>query len=335
MPKSSGQKLKLLYLMQILMTRSDQDHPLSVQELITALEEQDISAERKSIYADMEALEEYGLDIIKVRGKNNKYYVGERIFQLAELKLLVDVVQASNFITEKKSADLIGKLGSLASEHEARLMQRQVYVTGRPKTINEEIYYNVDKIHSAISSGKKIKFHYYEWVVDSAYPRLFDRRLRHGGEDYTASPWALTWDDENYYLIAYDSARGDIRHYRVDKMSDIRVTQDKRDGQEQFHQFDIASYNKMTFGMFSGEETKVTLKFSNYLIGVVVDRFGRDITIHRAGEGHFLIHLKIVVSPQFISWLFGFGNDVEVISPNRVRQYLRDELDKVKAVYDK
>lgn len=333
MPKSAGQKLKLLYLMQILLDNSDEAHPLSVQDLIAALDRKGVAAERKSIYDDMEALEQFGLDIVTVRGRGNAYYIGERTFQLPELKLLVDVVQSSNFITEKKSGELIRKISSLTSVYESLLLRRQVYVTGRTKAINEEIYYNVDKIHSAISENKKIRFLYFEWVVDRSYPHLFDRRFRHGGAPYLISPWALTWDDENYYLIGFDSAAGIIKHYRVDKMSDIRVADEERDGQSHFERFDIARYTKMTFGMFSGEETDVRLRFHNRLIGVVVDRFGRDIMIHPSSGEHFALTVRVAVSPKFISWLFGFGSQVEVLAPDSVKDYLLAEMEKVKGLY--
>ncbi len=325
MAKQSNQKLKLLYLWRILMERTDEEHPMTTAELISALEGYGVPAERKSIYADLEALELFGLDI--VRNRRQGCYVGERPFQLAELKLLVDAVQSSRFITHRKSEELIKKVEGLASVHQARALQRQVYVANRIKTMNESIYYNVDKVHSAISAGKKITFHYFEWTCEGK------KRLRHSGKLYRISPWALTWDDENYYMIGFDSKRNGIRHYRVDKMQDISITRENRDGQEHFECFDMAVYSKKMFGMFNGREETVRLRFANRLAGVVIDRFGRDIPMTRSGPEHFVINLQVAVSPQFLSWLFAFGADVTVLSPDSVIDQLRQQAQAVLGQY--
>lgn len=326
MGRSSNQKLKLLYLMGILQEFTDEDHAMSLSEILAELQRNGISAERKSLYDDMESLRTYGIDIVKTGGRNCGYYIANRTFELPELKLLVDAVQSSKFITVKKSNELIKKVESLASKHEASLLQRQVYVTNRIKTMNESIYYNVDKIHNAISFGKQIRFLYFEWVVDFQNKEKIKKRYRRHGACYQVSPWSLTWDDENYYLIAFDSQAGIIKHFRVDKMERIEVTDQQRDGQSHFRQFDMATYSKKMFGMFSGEERNVKICFANHLIGVVIDRFGKDVFISQRDENYFTVTAKVVASPQFMGWLFSFGHHAMLLSPEDLREEYRKYL---------
>lgn len=328
MPKGTKQKLKLLYLMKIFLEQTDDNHKLTTPELIAKLDNYGISAERKSIYDDVEALREYGLDIIKEQeGKNHYYYVGSRQFQLPELKLLVDAVQSSKFITEKKTNELIGKLESLVSKHEAKALQRQVYVTGRVKTNNEKIYYSVDKIHAAISSDVKIRFHYFQWTVDKK------KELRKDGAWYCISPWALSWDDENYYMIGFDSEGNKIKHYRVDKMLDLELLEERREGQENFREFDMASYAKRFFSMFGGEQQRVTMEFDNSLVGVVIDRFGHDVILSKKDETHFTVSVEVEVSPQFLAWIIALGKGATVVAPDEVVQQIRDEARRLMETY--
>lgn len=310
-------KLKTLYLMKILLDRTDDDHSLTMPELISALGEYGIEAERKSLYADISALREYGIDIETRRGKSVGYYVANRLFELPELKLLVDAVQSSRFITTKKSNELIKKLSSLASGYEATQMRRQVYVANRIKTHNESIYYNIDALHSAILRSSRITFQYFDWTPDKT------RALRHDGHLYDVSPWALTWDDENYYLIAYDSAVGDIRHYRVDKMLRITATGQPRDGRDKFRDFDMAVYSSRTFGMFGGQLECVVLDCADELAGVIIDRFGQDVTIVRR-EGHFETTVNVMVSPMFLSWVVSFGGRMKILSPGTVKNAMAE-----------
>lgn len=312
MPKSSNQKLKLLYLMKILQEKTDENHALSVTELICELGRYDIKAERKSIYDDLEALRFYGLDIESTRSKTVGYFLASRTFELPELKLLVDSVQSSKFITHKKSTDLIKKIESLCSAYEGQSLQRQVYVANRIKTMNESIYYNVDNIHTGIGDNKKISFKYFEYSVTK------EKVLKRNGERYIISPYALTWDDENYYMIGYDSDAAMVKHYRVDKMTDIMVTEEKRDGQQHFQNLDIAVYSKKLFSMFSGAEETVRIEFVNRLIGVVIDRFGKDIIVVKSDDAHFVISVSVAVSQQFLAWIASFGNEVKILSPDSV-----------------
>ena len=280
MPRESSQKLKLLYVMRYLLRSSDEAHPVTVQQIIDFLSGEGIPAERKSIYDDVEALRRFGLDIIQVKiGRQNGYYVGSREFELPELKLLVDSVQSSKFITYKKTLTLIRKIESLASVYEAQLLSRQVYVKNRIKTMNESIYYNVDEIHTGIARDRRIRFRYFDYTVSK------ERRFRRDGGYYVVSPFALTWDDENYYLVAYDSEAGIIKHFRVDKMLDIGILDEARDGQESFAALDMAEYAKKVFGMFSGREERVRMRFDNQLVGAVLDRLGELLHRDRTGGG--------------------------------------------------
>lgn len=331
MAKSSYQKLKPLYVMDFLLKNTDAEHPASMSQIIEYLNSQGISAERKSIYDDLEALRFYGLDIVTSAdtGKKAGYYVSQRNFELPELKLLVDSVQSSKFITHKKTTTLIKKIETLASIHEAQLLNRQVFVANRIKTMNESIYYNVDAIHTGIANNKKIKFKYFEYAVDKS------RRYRKDGAFYVMSPFAMAWDDENYYLVAYDSDAGIIKHFRIDKMTNISPIDEPRDGQEAYAAIDMAVYAKKVFGMFSGEEVTVHLRFSNQLVGAVLDRLGRDAFIVPDGDEHFTVRADVVVSPQFFAWVCGFGDMAEILGPVKVVDAMREHIDKVAAVYHK
>jgi len=307
---------------------------MTMKEMITSLSEYDIKAERKSIYDDIEALKTYGLDIENGKDKGDyRYYVNSRLFEMPELKLLVDAVQSSKFITYKKSEQLIKKVESLASNHDAHLLQRQVYVNKRIKTMNESIYYNVDKIHTAISEGKKISCLYFEWQINFEGKEKVKKNFKKNGERYLISPWSLTWDNENYYLIAFDSSANCIKHYRVDKMSDIRVENVLRDGQETFEKLDMAVYSQKVFGMFGGTEETVSLKFVNGLIGVVIDRFGADIFLRKEDESHFIVTTKAENSPQFLAWVFALGSGAQILSPENVKRDFLNMIESAKKLY--
>lgn len=320
MARSEKQKLKLLYITQYLSEQTDEDHTATTQDIIAYLEANDISAERKSIYSDIDLLIDFGLDIIKVKERPGGYYLASRQFELAELKLLVDAVQASKFITSKKSGELIGKLETLCSKAQAKQLHRQVVVTNRTKAVNESIYYNVDMIYNAIAANSKIRFQYFEWSVDK------EMKLRRGGEFYEVSPWLLSWDDENYYLIAHDDRSGEIRHYRVDKMLKLDLLPIPREGQEQFSDFDVAGYSKKTFGMFAGEEETVSLRCDSSLTGVIIDRFGKDVSMRRLDDTHIRARVNVAVSRQFFGWLAGLGTSIQIDSPDHVAAAYRDYL---------
>lgn len=330
MAKGANQKLKILYLMKILMERTDENHSITMPEIISALEAYGISAERKSIYSDIESLRTYGLDIVgEAEGKTFYYRVVDRTFELAELKLLVDSVQSAKFITEKKSNELIKKIESLSSRYEAQQLQRQVYTSNRIKTLNESIYYNVDLLHDAINENSKIKFHYFQWNADKKM------ELRKDGAYYVVSPWGLSWDDENYYMVAFDAAANKIKHYRVDKMLHIELIGEEREGKNHFDKFDMALYAKKMFGMFAGEEESVKIECHNRLAGVMIDRFGKDVTMIKKDSEHFTVNVKVAVSKQFLAWVMALGSDAKIIGPDWVVQQVKDELKRLYELYDK
>ena len=327
MAKSSMQKLKLLYLYDILMEKTDENHPMTVKDMISELAKYGISAERKSIYDDLELLcDVYGMDIVQVKSKSFGYYVGSRQFELAELKLLVDSVQSAKFMTDKKSLSLISKIEQLAGHHEAQLLRRQVYVTNRVKAVNENIYYNVDRIHDAIARNRQITFRYFEWTMEKT------KKYRKDGKLYTETPIALTWDDENYYLITYKQKYMSFTHYRVDKMESISITDDERVMPEA--DFDLAGYSKKVFSMFGGEEESVTVEFDASLAGVVIDRFGLDVNMYRINDTKFNANLRVAVSNQFFSWIMNFGAKAKITAPERVAKEFITYVGEIKSNYE-
>ena len=318
MPKSGNQKAKLLYLMQILNERTDEAHPMSTNDLIDALAQNGIDAERKSIYSDLETLETFGMDIQKIGGRNAGYYVGSRPFELVELKLLVDAAQVSHFITSKKTNHLISKLENLTSFYQARQLQRQVVVSDRIKSINERSYYTVDELHRAIQDNKQIRFRYFNWEIKDG---KLSKELRRGGKEYRVSPLFLTWDDENYYRVAYDEDQQDQRNFRVDKMDTVTITDEER---THFEDLRPADYARKAFGMFGGEEERVELEFANHLAGVIADRFGKDIPVRVSDPGHFIVTVNAIISNPFLSWIFQFGKEVRILSPESVKEKMRE-----------
>lgn len=329
MPRGSNQKFKFTYLMKIMAEKTDDEHSLTMPQILEELEKYEVSAERKSIYEDFKDMSKLGIDVIKEqRGRETFYHIAGREFELAEVKLLIDAVQSAKFITQKKSKSLISKVKNFVSEHQAKQLQRQIVINDRVKTMNESVYYNVDDIHTAINQNRKIKFKYYKWDIDK---KLVER---HGGSYFVVSPWALLWDDENYYMIAFDDWDNKIKHYRVDKMMYIEVGNDERAGKEEFKNFDMAKYSKATLGMYHGEKTKVCIKFANHMCGVFIDRFGKDTLFRKIDENHSELIVDINVSPQFFGWIFSLGNDVEIVSPIEVVNELREYTKKFIMKYE-
>lgn len=311
MAKMENQKLKLLVLKEYLEQNTDPDHPATIRELIDFLETKDIHAERKSIYRDIQLLIDNGCDIVTTKGKNAGYYLNAGTFDIAELKLLADAVLASKFLTARKSSDLLKKLGTLTSRFRALELRRDLVVSGRVKSMNESVIYNVDELHEAIRSDSQIRFRYFEW--DRAKDRVFRRETR------TASPYALCWDDSNYYLIAHTEEHG-LTNFRVDKMSNIRLTREPRVRTGETKDLDLSRYGKQVFGMFNGELERVRMRFENSLAGVVIDRFGRDVMLIPDGDDHFTCTEEIMVSPVFYAWIASFGTRARLLSPDSVVQ---------------
>lgn len=328
MAKGTNQKFKLYRLAEIMLKNTDEDHYITMPEIMEKLAVYEITADRKSIYQDLRDLEKLGIEIEgEAFGRSYHYHVIGREFELPELKLLVDAIQASKFITERKSYTLIKKLERLVSKYDAQKLQRQVYVAGRIKTMNESIYYAVDTIHHAISENRKIKFQYFQWNVKK------EMELRHDGAWYHISPWGLSWDDENYYLVGYDRDADRIKHYRVDKMLHISMTEESREGKEHFKKLDMADYAKKSFGMFGGDEQTVKLLVHNDLAGVIIDRFGKDVMLIPADDTHFTVNVDVHVSRQFFGWVFSLGEMVKIAGPEAVVDQMKKEIERLQRQY--
>ncbi len=317
MARSANQKRKLLILERLLWRTSDEEHPISTANMQEELGRWGITAERKSLYDDMEQLREMGLDVQNQKGRAGGWFLGAREFEPAELKLLVDAVQSSRFLTGRKSDALIKKLEGLTSVHQARQLQRQVYVDRRIKTMNESIFYNVDKLHAAIAANCIITFRYFEYNTKK------ERVARRNGARYRATPFGLIWDSENYYLAAWDELHGELRHYRVDKMGDILISTTPgtpRGG------WTPEGYTRRHFGMYSGTPCRLKLRCADALAGVVIDRFGQDVMLIPDGDGFFTVTVDVAVSPPLWGWLFGLGDGVEIAAPQWAADEYRTRL---------
>ena len=314
-------ELKIFYIMEILTERTDDGHALNASQIGEILDrEYGIHISRQTIYTEIDKLTKVGMDIVKLDGRLQGYYLASRRFELPELKVMVDAVQSSKFITRKKSEELIRKLETLCSREEGKQLSSQVVVYNRPKAANETIYYNVDKLHSAIYLNRQITFQYAEWTVRKKM------ELRHGGAFYTASPLSLIWDDENYYLVAYDEKAGKVKHYRVDKMRSMEFLEEKRSAEALAEKVDPVLFGKKTFGMFGGTDIQVRLVCKNELAGVVLDRFGSDIWMIPKDEAHFSASVTVTVSPQFFGWLTAIGPDMVLESPAEVKEQYQEYL---------
>jgi predicted DNA-binding transcriptional regulator YafY len=315
MPKSENQKQKLLWLAKILLRNTDSEQGMTCGELIEALEAVGITAERKSIYADIQALRDFGLAVeMDKHGGTARYRIAERDFELPELKLLVDAVQSAKFLTEKKSRSLIEKLSGLVSTREAKKLRREVYISDRIRPENEQIYYTVDAIHTAMADNVKVSFLYFDYNASK------QKVYRHEGAWYTVSPWGLIWSDGNYYLVAYDSDFDGLKHYRIDKMERPTLTALPRDGREAGEALDLSAYAKAMFGMYHGEDTLVTLRVENRFAGVILDRFGHEPTFFPCGDDHLEVSVRVSVSPQFLGWIMSFGRGIVITAPETVVQ---------------
>lgn len=314
MAKGANQKLKLSYLCKIMQEKTDDEHSLTLSQIMDELERYGVSAERKSLYDDFAVMtDKLGIEVIKTqKGRETYYHVGERQFELAEVKLLIDAIQSSKFITENKSKTLISKIKSFVSEYQGKQLQRQVYINTRIKNMNESIYYNVDAIHTAIFNNKQIEFKYCEWTLDK---KLIPKKA---GAKYRVSPWALTWANDYYYLVAYDSDETKMKHYRVDKMKEVALKDMLRDGKEIYEKIDMGEYSLENFSMFGGDIRRVRIEFPNEKVGIFIDRFGKDINIREASSGRSMIVVDVAISGPFFGWIFGLGSDVKITGPDDV-----------------
>lgn len=321
MTKMPNQKMKALYIMDYLMRNTDEEHPAPMRDIIAYLESSGISAERKSIYSDIEGLQLFGVDILSC---SKGYYVVSREFELPELKMLVDCVSASKFITEKKSEKLIKKIESLASRHEAGKLQRQVYIADRIKAGNEDIYRSVDTLSEAINEKRKVSFKYFEYDTNKK------RRYRNDGNEYVVSPYSLTVSDENYYLIAHYPKHEGLTHFRVDRMSDIRIIDEMQENVESImgEGFSVGEYSRKLFSMYSGENTRVEITCENRMMNSVIDRFGKDVFVMKLDDEHFKVTVNVNLSPTFFAWIFTFGGKMRISAPEEAKAKFNEVVKK-------
>ena len=327
MPRKENQKQKLFRLLEILMRETDEEHGLSMPEIISRLEEYGISAERKSLYDDFITLGELGFEVNHTATRPPKYKLENRIFELAELKMLVDAIQSSKFITAGKSREIIEKLGIFAGAHHSRELSRQVYVEDRIKTANPASIYSIDSIHAAINGERQLSFKYFDYNGEKK------KVYRHGGAPYKVSPCALIWDDEKYYLVAYDENEGIIKNFRVDKMQDVLTLDEQKSAEASLKKFNPADYSKKIFGMYGGTEELVTLECRERLAGAMIDRFGTDPVFIKTDFG-FKFSIRVLVSPNFFSWVLEFGTDIRVLSPENVKDAFLLNLRKIAENYE-
>lgn len=329
MAKGINQKLKMLYLKKIFEEETDDRHSLTLQNIIDKLGAYGVNADRKTLYQDFKELKRFGLDIIaQQEGRTWTYHIGSRLFELPEVKLLVDSVQASKFINEHKSQALINKLECLVSKKEAEQLSRQVYIFGRSKTSNKKTYYTIDRIYEALNSNRQISFHYFQWNIRK------EMEKRRDGASYVVSPWCLIWDDENYYLLGYDAPVKTLKTYRVDKMLDIEVLDRQRLGREEYRRYDISTYTQCHFGMYDGDIEDVMIEVENDLVGILIDRFGKKITITPTDENHVSTTVKVAVSRQFLGWIMALGPGVRITGPQQVVSQMRMEAERLLNQYN-
>lgn len=307
------------------MERSDENHPVTTEDIISALADYGYSCDRKAVYRYIESLREFGIDIEKVgRG----YAVLSREFEMHELKLLADAVQSSNFITYKKSKELIAKLGTLASVHEAQQLNRSVHILGSNKTDNERVFYTLDAVYEAIRNNKRVKFKYFRYLPDGS------KEYRSNGAEYLVSPYAVVWDDEKYYMHAYHEKYDTISSFRLDLIEDARVSKMPRLKQDVYGGYNPNDREKAAFSQFGGTPTTVICEFENSLAGSVFDHFGMDIRTTPVGKDKFRVSLSVIVSPLFFSWIFSFGDRAKIIAPQSVVEQLREHIGSVVALYE-
>ena len=320
--------LKTLYIIEILTERTDETHSLNATDIQQILQsEYGVTVNRQTLYSEIGKLTDFGMDIVQQTDTRRRgYYLASRRFELPELKLLVDMIQSSRFITEKKSRELIAKLETMCSHYEARQLSGQVIISHRPKTENETIYYIVDKTPTAIYTNCEITYQYADWTPQKTIS------YRHDGAFYIVSPLQLVWDDENYYLVGYDEKAGKVKHYRIDRMRNMAVLDRPRSAAALSEQVDPSSFGKKVFGMYGGEEVQIRLDCASRLAGIVLDRFGTDILLVPKDEAHFEVTVTVAVSPQFFGWVTAIGDGMRIAGPENVRirymEYLRNILER-------
>ncbi len=315
--RKQNQRLKLFYLLDYLLENTDEEHAVKMEDIKLHFENLLIPVEQKTICSDLHLLDEYGYET-RYNAKERGWQIIEREFETQELQLLIDSVQSSRFITQKQAKNLTDKLKAKASRFDRVLLDRRCYVPNRVRSMNDSIFYHLDDLHTAIAKDWRITFRYFYY--NPKKEKVYYKKT------YSASPFALLWNDSNYYLLAYES--GKMKHFRVDKMDRIEIVPQKREGKDAFRTMKLTERSLRTFGMFSGEEKPVKIRFSNHLANVVIDRFGRDAVMVYEDEKYFTITVPVEISPQFYGWVCGLGKAVRILAPAEVAEdfgkYVKD-----------
>ena len=313
-------KTRILLILDLLKKKTDESHALKASDLLESIQNEGLKCDRKTLYDDIRSLTDAGFDIIHEQGGGYKLLSGE--FEDAELRLLADAVYSSKFISAGKTRILAEKLKNQTSIYMASSMIRNIY-SSDTKTPNEEVLYNVDTLSRAIQNEKNVEFEYLVWGKDK-------KLVTKGKKKRILSPWALIWQDQNYYLLAYDPEAGKMKHFRVDKMRHVLETQESRQGEDEYRKIDVSSYIEETFSMYGGKQETIILDFPEELIGIAYDRFGTDITQRKGEAGRIIVRTKCYVSNQFYGWLTGLGPDVKLAGPDTAvseyKEYLNNLL---------
>ena len=327
-------KLKLLYLKEIFEKHSDEQHILNAGDIADRLlRDYGLECERKSVYKDIEVLMDYGMDIVKTRSPKNGFFLASGSFELAEIRLLSDAVQAADFITKNKTKKLIEKIEGCTSGYHAEVLKKQVYIDNRPKSGNESIYYVIDALDNAIKAGRKVKFSYSRRKMDDKYAARKETRT------FTLSPYALIWSNDHYYLVANNEKYDNLMNVRVDRISGVSILEEKArpvsevSGYKRY--FDAADYAAKTFNMFTGEMQMVELRCSNAILEPIFDRFGERVNTRKYDDSHFLLRTEAAISEGLVSWIMQFGTDIEAIAPQNLRDMVIQRTESILNVYRK
>lgn len=328
-----GQKVKLLYIIKILTEFTDEEHPLSATEICEKLASYDITAERKAIYDDINCLIDFGYDIIQTRTPKNGYFLASRDFELPEVFLLCDAVRTAKFISEKKTRELTKKLDKLLSVYQVKRGLRGIYIDSSSKTHNEELFYNIDQINSAIEQGKKVKFTYSKKILREG------RQIITESKERVVSPYAMTWQFDYYYLIGNYDKYNNLMNLRIDRIHKVEVTDEPirhfSEVSDYRDSFDVADYTKKLFGMFGGNMQEVKLRCSNKILEQVTDRFGDSIFITNVTETTFDFTVKAAISDALVTWITNYSDMIEVIRPQELRDKIVDRANEILKVYKK
>ena len=310
--------LRQLYILQYLYEQTDEEHPATTADIIAYLSSNGISAHRQTVSEDIVQLVAFGIDIITERSRQNRYFYGSRLFELAELKMMVDAIQAARFITPGKSKKLIKKLSALTDVHHAAELDRQLFLSGVVKATNERILYTVNTIYEAISTRRQLRFKYYEYTAEKK------KVFKHKGQVYAFSPYDLVWHNDTYYVFGWSKSHGKVIKFRVDRIHQPKLTGESAHPKPE--DYDLTAYIKRTFSMYEDEDCTVELLCENRLMKSVVDRFGEDVQVRQADSGHFIATVEVSVSPTFFAWVFTFAGEIKILSPKSVADRYIEQL---------